>query len=221
MRPRADSIHRRSQRSRAAPVRDDAGFAAATVLAVVSMVAVLSALIVFLTTGDHRGDAVANTESQPGPTAPPPSRPEPHQQTAVTPPSTPLQHASPVAPQQPASQHQPQHPQPTHHPTHQPGQAGTVQHTTQQTRDAYVEVYNNSTIQGLAARTAAALRRVGWQVVGVDNWYGDIPSNTVYYPPQLKTQALLLANDLGISRTHDAVSPMRFDRLTVILTSSP
>jgi hypothetical protein len=225
MRSQADS----SSGCRKSRVHDDAGFAAASLLAVVSMVAVLSALIAFLTTGDHGGDAVADPARPAAPTTSTPSRrPEPQPQITSTPRFPPNQPASIQAPEQPTSQPQPQQtptqqpasqPQPQQTPTQQPDHHGTVQQS-HVTRDAYVEVYNNSSIQGLAARTTAALQAIGWDVVGTDNWYGDIPSNTVYYPPQLQSQANLLARDLGISRTHPAVSPMRFDRLTVILTGS-
>lgn len=85
-------------------------------------------------------------------------------------------------------------------------------------RSAYVEVYNNSGITGLANETAAKLQDNGWKVVGADNWYGSIPANTVYYPARLHDVARVLADDLGIARLHSAVAPMRFDRLTVILT---
>ena len=82
----------------------------------------------------------------------------------------------------------------------------------------YVEVYNNTSIDGLAASTAAQLQDAGWQVVGVDNWYGDIPASTVYHPDGLTADAKQLAEQLGIHRVRGAVAPMRFDRLTVILT---
>jgi hypothetical protein len=82
----------------------------------------------------------------------------------------------------------------------------------------YVEVYNNSNINGLAGRVAAEASNAGWQVVGSDNWYGTIPASTVYFPERLRRQAELLALDLGIQRTAPAVDPMRLDRLTVILT---
>jgi hypothetical protein len=85
--------------------------------------------------------------------------------------------------------------------------------------DTYVEVYNNSGISGLAGRTADRISGAGWQVVGSDNWYGTIPSSTVYYPARLHAEAKLLAKDVGITRLKPAISPMRFDRLTVILTS--
>ncbi|HZJ06375.1 MAG TPA: LytR C-terminal domain-containing protein [Nocardioidaceae bacterium] len=85
--------------------------------------------------------------------------------------------------------------------------------------DVYVEVYNNSGITGLAGATANTIAGAGWQVVGSDNWYGTIPASTVYYPDRLRQQAQQLAKDLGISRIMPAISPMRFDRLTVILTT--
>ena len=84
----------------------------------------------------------------------------------------------------------------------------------------YVEVYNNSGISGLAGRTAKRARGAGWQVVGSDNWYGTIPTSTVYYPKRLDAEARLLARDLGIHRLKPAIAPMRMDRLTVILTGT-
>lgn len=82
----------------------------------------------------------------------------------------------------------------------------------------YVEVYNNSGVAGLAGRTAGKIQAAGWQVVGSDNWVGHIPEPTVYHPPRLAAAAKQLALDLGITRTKEAVAPMKFDRLTVILT---
>lgn len=84
--------------------------------------------------------------------------------------------------------------------------------------DVFVEVYNNSGITGLAAGFSETATAAGWQVVGSDNWVGTIPSSTVYYPQRLEREAETLARDLGISRLMPAVAPMRFDRLTVILT---
>jgi len=205
MRSGSDTSTGVTRQDPAAPVRDDTGVAAASLLAVISMVAVLAALIVFLTTGDHRVDAAQPADSGSAPTPQiDPVETAPAQQTDPTrPPTTEAQHPT----------HHPGASHPTRPPSHQtPAQVGD------QARDAYVEVYNNSAIKGLAATTAAALQDAGWQVVGTDNWYGNIPSNTVYYPPKLKAQASQLAKDLGISRTHPAVAPMRFDRLTIILT---
>jgi hypothetical protein len=85
--------------------------------------------------------------------------------------------------------------------------------------EVYVEVYNNSGISGLAGTTATRISGAGWQVVGSDNWYGTIPQSTVYFPERLRAAARMLARDLGIERIKPAISPMRFDRLTVILTT--
>jgi hypothetical protein len=84
----------------------------------------------------------------------------------------------------------------------------------------FVEVYNNSGITGLAAETAATLEGAGWNVAATDNWYGSIPDNTVYYPDGMRAEAKRLAKLLGYSRLRPAVSPMQFDRLTVIITTS-
>ncbi|QLQ09658.1 MAG: LytR C-terminal domain-containing protein [Nocardioidaceae bacterium] len=88
-----------------------------------------------------------------------------------------------------------------------------------QRRDTYVVVFNNSGITGLAAGVSERLAGAGWNVVGSDNWYGTIPETTVYYPPELRSQADLLAGDLGIARVVPSVEPMQMDRLTVILTT--
>ena len=85
--------------------------------------------------------------------------------------------------------------------------------------EVYVEVFNNSGIKGLAAGAAAKATNVGWSVVGEDNWYGVIPTTTVYFPPRLKAEGKQLALDLGIKRTSPAVGAMKLDRLTVILTT--
>jgi len=83
----------------------------------------------------------------------------------------------------------------------------------------YVEVFNNSSVKGLAATVGDKAARAGWNVVGADNWYGSIPATTVYYPQRLKAAAKQLALDLGVHRTALAVDPMKMDRLTLILTA--
>jgi hypothetical protein len=85
--------------------------------------------------------------------------------------------------------------------------------------EVYVDVYNNSGITGLAAGYAATASDAGWQVVGSDNWYGTIPSSTVYFPPRLEAAGKMLALDLGLDRILPAVDPMAADRLTVVLTA--
>lgn len=80
-----------------------------------------------------------------------------------------------------------------------------------------VEVFNNAGIRGLAAQTSTTLSEAGWNVIGVANWYGDIPRSTVYYPIGKKAPARQLARYLHARRLRPSVAPMRFDRLTVIL----
>jgi hypothetical protein len=112
-------------------------------------------------------------------------------------------------------------PTPTLTPEASPTEEATPKKRKAQVRrgEVYVEVYNNSNIAGLAGSTAGDLSGAGWQVVGSDNWYGTIPASTVYYPDRLEAAGELLAKDLGVTRLKPAVAPMRFDRLTVILTS--
>jgi LytR cell envelope-related transcriptional attenuator len=111
---------------------------------------------------------------------------------------------------------------PTETPTATPGATPTPQQRpepTIQRGKVFVEVYNNTSISGLAGDVAKRATDVGWQVVGSDNWVGTIPANTVYFPPRLKAAARQLGLDLGIRRTQPAVGAMKLDRLTVVLTA--
>jgi hypothetical protein len=84
--------------------------------------------------------------------------------------------------------------------------------------EVLVEVFNNTRTKGLAGGVAAKAQAAGWNVVGSDNWYGTIDGTSVYYPPRLKEAARALGRDLGIKKLRPAEEPMRFDRVTVILT---
>jgi cytoskeletal protein RodZ len=87
-------------------------------------------------------------------------------------------------------------------------------------RTARVSVLNNSGVVGAARSFSAKVTGAGWTVVGIGNWTGSIPANTVYYPPSLQSQGERLAADVGISRVRPSVSPMRSDRLTIILSGA-
>ena len=53
-----------------------------------------------------------------------------------------------------------------------------------------MRVYNNSMINGLAARAASDFRSAGWTVEEVANYpYGNIPTSTVYYRPGTSEEA--------------------------------
>lgn len=111
-----------------------------------------------------------------------------------------------AAPSKPISR--PEHSSPPHQ-----AKADAVPHV-------LVVVFNNTGISGLAAKEAAVLQGAGWRVAATDNWYGNIPADTVYYPPALRTDAVKLAKVLHIARLRPAVAPMQFDRLTVIIATS-
>lgn len=84
-----------------------------------------------------------------------------------------------------------------------------------------VAVLNQSGRKGLAARTAAAVRRGGWRVVTVGNSRGAVPATTVYFPAGAQDQAGDLAALLpGADRVRPATAGMSRSRLTVVLTSS-
>jgi hypothetical protein len=117
---------------------------------------------------------------------------------------------TPAAQQSPQATHSPYtKPKPQHHKPQKPAFDRS---------QVVVEVFNNSSVSGLAGQVAGQAAHAGWQVVGSDNWYGTIPASTVYFPPRLAKAGHQLALDLGIHRVMPSVTPMRLDRLTVILT---
>jgi hypothetical protein len=84
-----------------------------------------------------------------------------------------------------------------------------------------VYVFNQTTVTGLAAETAADLEADGWNVVGVDNWIGTVPQDTVYFYPGDRAAADRLSHDFpGISRVWPASAPMPQGALTVILADA-
>lgn len=184
-----------------------------SIVAVVSVVAIVVAMVAFLAAG---GDDTA-------------TEPQAQSETAASP--TPTATTTPDAPQGPQTAAQtPPREQADRHDRRKgtDKKPKARQRKTQQRQqraspdsgapDVYVEVYNNTSISGLAAQRAAELQDAGWQVIGVDNWFGDIPASTVYYPAGLEAEADELAEELGVDRVRGAVAPMKFDRLTVILT---
>ncbi len=84
-----------------------------------------------------------------------------------------------------------------------------------------VYVFNQTSISGLAAQTANALESAGWNVVGVDNWVGNVPADTVYFYPGDRAAADRLSNDFpDIERVWPASAPMPAGALTVILADT-
>jgi hypothetical protein len=84
-----------------------------------------------------------------------------------------------------------------------------------------VYVFNQTSISGLAAETANALESAGWNVVGVDNWVGTVPADTVYFYPGDREAAERLSSDFpDIERVWPASAPMPAGALTVILADT-
>ena len=84
-----------------------------------------------------------------------------------------------------------------------------------------VYVFNQTSISGLAAETASSFESSGWNVVGVDNWVGNVPTDTVYFYPGDREAAERLSKDFpDIGRVWPASAPMPAGALTVILADA-
>lgn len=152
---------------------------------------------VTLLTGDD-GDQTA----APGPSSSAPRQPGPPGGTSATPPEPSASPSVPPSrstsrPAPPSASASPGSPPP-------PGAGdGTGGPGDQRVFDKSVgvRVYNNSTIEDLAHRAAADLRRQGWNVVQVNNYSsGIIPATTAYYRPGTGEEAAAkaLATEFGM-----------------------
>jgi LytR cell envelope-related transcriptional attenuator len=83
-----------------------------------------------------------------------------------------------------------------------------------------VYVFNQTPISGLAAQTGDELESLGWDVVGVDNWIGNVPEDTVYFYSGDRAAADRLAKEAGVSRVWPASAPMPPNALTLILADA-
>lgn len=83
-----------------------------------------------------------------------------------------------------------------------------------------VYVFNQTPISGLAGQTGDKLESLGWDVVGVDNWIGNVPDDTVYFYSGDRAAADRLAKAAGISRVWPASAPMPPNALTLILADA-
>lgn len=189
--PRAGGAHRAEAQS------------TSLLLPVLGVLAVLAALglagYMLMTSNDDEPDAGA------GPTATT-SAP------SVSPTAPPSDSASPT--KQPTKE-------PTTEPTKEPTKKPDKEPTSEPVPSIGVYVFNQTGITGLAAETAAELEAAGWDVVGVDNWIGFVPEDTVYYYEGGKAAAERLSNDFpGIARVWPASSPMPGNALTVILADT-
>ncbi|MFL6286886.1 MAG: LytR C-terminal domain-containing protein [Actinomycetes bacterium] len=84
-----------------------------------------------------------------------------------------------------------------------------------------VYVFNQTTVPGLAAETAAQFEADGWNIVGVDNWVGTVPEDTVYFYPGDRAAADRLSQAFpAVGRVWPASAPMPQGALTVILAEA-
>jgi hypothetical protein len=125
--------------------------------------------------------------------------PAPAATTAATPTSTP----SPT-------------PSPSKSPTPSPKPKPTVDRSS-----IDVSVLNASRTVGLAKKAAARATAAGWTVRTIANWRTGASQTAVHYPAGRRSEAKLLAKDLGIDAVVPSTAGMRSDRLTVILLSLP
>jgi hypothetical protein len=84
---------------------------------------------------------------------------------------------------------------------------------------ASVIVLNQTGVSGLAAKVKQQLEAGGWTVAGIDDFRGNVPATTVYYPPGLHAAAkALMAQFPAIGRIKPAFSGISTTQLTVILS---
>ena len=81
-----------------------------------------------------------------------------------------------------------------------------------------VIVLNQTPVRGLAATFQEQLEAGGWTVAGIDDFRGNVPATTVYFPPGLRPVAkALMAQFPEIGRIRPAFTGISTTQLTVIL----
>lgn len=188
--------------------RDQRGWVVVpTPLVVLTALAVVAALIYFFASGGLSGSKGSSGQAAPSPS------PSVTADASVSPTPTPTPTPSPTPTPTPSKKPKPK---PSKSASKSPSTAPSQAAVNRQ--DYLVAVLNNTSVTGLAGRTASEVAALGWRVSGTSNWRGNIPSTTVYYPAGMQTAAEQLARDLGIDRLRPSVAPMKSDRLTVILS---
>lgn len=82
-----------------------------------------------------------------------------------------------------------------------------------------IVLFNQTTVSGLAASFRTKLEAGGWTVAAVDDFRGNVPATTVYFPPGLRPVAkALMAQFPEIGRIRPAFSGISTTQLTVILS---
>ena len=84
-----------------------------------------------------------------------------------------------------------------------------------------VVVLNQTARAGLAGTVASRLRDKGWTVPAVGNFRGVVPATTVYYPPGQEAAAQAAAESLPTTpRTRPRFGNLSTSRLTVVVTDT-
>jgi hypothetical protein len=87
--------------------------------------------------------------------------------------------------------------------------------------DAAIVVLNETSRAGLAATVAARLRAKGWNVSGVGNFRGAVPTTTVYYPVGHAAAAQAAAESLPTpARIRPRFANLSTKRLTVVVAAN-
>jgi hypothetical protein len=81
-----------------------------------------------------------------------------------------------------------------------------------------VNVFNGSTVPGLARKMATTLEENRWVVKTIANWYGQkVQQSTIFYPVDAKDSAIALAAQVG-AQLKASTSSMSQSELTFVIT---
>jgi len=177
--------------------RDIAGAFVPSLLAVLAVTAMITALYVWR--GESPDTATpASASTQRSSSAPAPSTPAPSATTTK-------------APVKPA-------PTPT---TPSPSSTKATATPADRVGDLEVVVLNQTSRRGLAATVAKRLRDKGWTVALTGNFRGNVTATTVYYPPGAQADAAAAAAGLPTEpRVRPRFGNLSTSRLTVVVTDS-
>jgi hypothetical protein len=193
MNTRATGSRRGAHRSS----RDIAGALVPSLLAVLAVSAMITALYVWR--GESPDTATpASATTQLSSTAPAPSTAAPSATTSK----------APVKPA-PATT------------TSRPPSAETTTAPADRVGDLEVVVLNATSRKGLAGTVAQRLRAKGWTVAVIGNFRGNVPATTVYYPPGAQADAEAAAAGLPTEpRVRPRFGNLSTSRLTVVVTDN-
>lgn len=192
MSPRATGSRRGAHRSG----RDIAGALVPSLLAVLAVTAMVTALYVWR--GESPDTATpASATTQESSTAPAPTTSAPGTTTTK-------------APVKPATTT-----------TSSPPSTKTTTTSADRVGDLEVVVLNATSRKGLAGTVAKRLRDKGWTVALIGNFRGNVTATTVYYPPGAQADAEAAAAGLPTEpRVRPRFGNLSTSRLTVVVTDS-